>query len=67
MTKINDSTTVPFYWLIAAVIFCCGASCTGAYYVFTVDARLTRIERKMGINEPVIEAQIFNDAKASSK
>lgn len=53
MTNLDEKTTVPLGWAITAF----GAAASGlvftCFFVFTVDARLTRIEHKLGITEPV--------------
>lgn len=56
--KIDEKTVVPLGWMIGGLAAVVGATIVGAFWVFSVDARLGRIEQKLGIEPYVVDAFI---------
>lgn len=71
MTKIDEKTTLPLQWVIVGAYVGGGAILASLIiacsWVFTVNARLMRIEQKLGITEPVVQRGIVRDAYANEK
>jgi hypothetical protein len=74
MKKIDDTTTVPFSWLITALVFCCGGAWSTAYFVFGVKMDINDLKKdvkllkaKAGIPEDEARSgpAIIQDAEAS--
>jgi len=51
--KIDERTVMPITWFVAALGACFGMVSAGSFWVFSVNARLARIEQKLGIPNPV--------------
>jgi hypothetical protein len=77
MTKIDDKTSVPFFWLITAVVFSCGGAWTTAWFAFTVENDIHDLQKdvkqlkaKEGIPEEASadDSHFFiHEVKASTK
>lgn len=78
MTKIDDRTTVPFYWLVTAVVFCCGGAWATAYFVFGINSHLHSLDNKVHLmmkklqiteeaSEPETSSSLINNAEAKTK
>lgn len=68
MTHIDKKTTIPLEWVLAGA-FTGGSAIlvgvvAGCMWVFTVNARLSRIELHLGIDEPVASCGFINNADA---
>jgi hypothetical protein len=71
MTKIDEKTTLPIQWVIVGAYVGGGAILASLIvacsWVFTVNARLMRIEQKLGISQPVATDGIVRGAYANEK
>jgi len=65
-SRIDDQTTVSLGLMASLFVVCVGATITGSFYVFRVDARLARIENKLGISESITakDLTVIPDASA---
>lgn len=54
MTTLDDRASIPLRWLFSAQLILVPILIAGAYKVFTVDARLLRIEQHLGIREGIV-------------
>lgn len=54
MARIDERTTVPLWWVWVAGTAILAWTAIGATWVKGVNDRLTRIEDKLGIDEPVV-------------
>jgi hypothetical protein len=55
--KLNEDTSIPIVWvfmLCGCFITAAGFVATTCWWIFTVDARLTRIEHKMDLESPIV-------------
>lgn len=52
MPRIDERTSVPLLWLLTSVLAAISVSATGCFWVFKVDSRLERIEKRLGILQP---------------
>ncbi len=48
--KLGPDTTVPLGWVATVVVALIMSAVSGTYWVYTVNGRLYRIERKLGID-----------------
>lgn len=60
--RIDDKTTIPLIWVIGLMMGGIASTVTGTFWVSTVNARLSRIEAKLGI--PKIDNGAFPTAQA---
>lgn len=61
MSDINEKTSIPLAWFVAAMSATLTVGMAGSFWVFSVNARLSRIEDKLGIGFPITEKQNFAD------
>lgn len=58
--NINEKTSLPISWFIASFIPLLSIAFTGAFWIKSVNDRLSRIEDKLGI-------QMFSNAKVTDE
>jgi len=69
MTRIDDKTSIPLKWVVLSAWFGGAAILAGVVvactWVFTVNARLARIEDKLGITQPVAQGGFIPNAEGA--
>ena len=57
-TKLDGGASIPLTWFFLTLVAVLGPVCGGSLWVFRVNARLERIEQKLGITGDITRAPV---------